>query len=193
MISPSDNDDGWSKLIVAGKESPGVVTISGATRTIGWDVKDADGQDGASTTRKGEPVGKFDATFYLVDDPVLGSDFDEWDDFQQLLLSSVAGESPVALEVVHPELQRLGWTAAVLSSLGDMVNDGMGGATTKVSFLEHRPPQAKPANSPSGTKTGGSGGSGGSGTGPAETEADKKIREAEAELEQLKEEGENLW
>jgi len=186
MIDPSANPDGWNKIVFAGVASPGTCTISGATKAIGWDIKNASGQTGAASSRKGEPIGKFTATFHLVDDPDQGSDFDEWDAFEELLWSSVDGEEPVALEVVHPDLQRLKWTAAVLASMGEMKLDGKGGATIKIGFIEHRPPKPKTTGSASKTKAGGGGS-------PAETEGDKKIRDAEKELQQLVDEGNELW
>ena len=177
MISPAANAEAWNKMITAGTPSPGTVKITGATRTIGWDVKTAKGQTGATSARKGEPIGKFVASHYLVDDPWLGSDYDEWDAYQNLLLSSINGEAPVALEVIHPDLQRLGWTAAVLGSIGEMALDGKGGATVKVAFLEHRPPAPKTTGTATKTKTA----------------ADKAIRDAQEELERLKAEGDKLW
>ena len=186
MISPAQNAAGWNKIIMAGVPSPGVVKITGATRVIGWDVKAAKGQTGASSARKGEPLGKFTASHYLVDDPEFGNDFDEWDAYEALAYSSVRGEDPIALEVIHPDLQRLGWTAAVLGSMGEMMLDGKGGATVKIQWQEHRPPAPKKSSTASKTKAGGGGN-------PPETAADKAIRDAQEELERLKAEGDELW
>jgi len=157
MIRPSRNREAWDHIVLAGLPSPGTCVVSGATRAIGWDVKDADGQAGASSSRKGEPIGKFDCTFHLVDDPseTVYGDFEAWDAFHDLCMVSVSEDKPIALEVVHPDLNRLGYTAVVLREMGDMVLDGKGGATVKVGFLEYRPPKPKDTGGVGSTKTGG--------------------------------------
>ncbi len=171
MIPPSQNPDGWNKMIVAAVPSPGTVVLSNLSRAIGWDVKNADGQKGASTSRKGQPVGKFDATFYLTDDPADGevTDFERWDGFEALLFVSVEGAEAWGLEVVHPDLNRLGYTAIVLDKMGQVVHDKKGGGSVKVSFLEYRPPSDTDTGGPTQTKTatpGGGGGGGSDGGGP---------------------------
>ena len=133
--------------------SPGQCRLSGHKRVTGWDVKDAQGQDGASTARKGDPIGKFTATFYLVDDPNAEvSDFTLWDDFQALLESSKNGDAPKALDIEHPDLLRNGFHSIVLDTMGEMVPDGKGGASIVVSLMEYKPPKKKKAAGPSGSK-----------------------------------------
>lgn len=180
MIAPSENRAAWEKLVLAGVPSPGTVAITGQKRVIGWDVQAASGQTGATTKRKGEPIGEFDATFFLTDEAAEGgSDFENWDRFESLILSSVEGTDPKALEIIHPDLNRLGFTAVVLGELGELKNDGKGGATITVHFLEYRPPAPKRSTSPRSTNT-------------QETEGDRRIREAEAELNRVVEEGKDL-
>ena len=143
-----------NKLIVAGQESPGFVSLSGHERPQGWDVKDASGQDGGTTTRKGKPVGKFSMEHQLSDWPDESgkSDYDEWPAWQALLESSTSGKDPIALEVVHPDLQRNGFTAVVLDKIGPHVEDGKGGGKIKVDVIEYCPPKPKPAGAPSKAK-----------------------------------------
>jgi hypothetical protein len=181
MIPPNwANADIWSTLVVAGMASPGVVTISGHTREVGWDVQDAKGQEGATTTRKGGPIAKFTATFYLVDELDANgySDFDYWPAFQALIESSFTGAEPVALEVYHPDLARNYITAAVLAKMGPMVPDGKGGATIAVDMMQYRPKKPKASGSASTTKT--------------KTAGDQAVADAEAELNALLKEGESL-
>jgi hypothetical protein len=185
MIVPPnhENVDAWSHLIVAGMYSPGVVTLSGHERVIGWDDQAAKGQDGATSSRTGEPLGKFTASFYLVDEEYITageSDFTEWELFQQLLESSTAGEEPVALEIYHPDLARNHFTAIVLGKMGAMVPDGKGGANIAVELREHRPKKTKPSGGASKTKT------------TPETAGDKAVRDAEKELQDLIDAGKNL-
>ena len=143
-----------NKLIVAGQESPGFVALSGHERAEGWDVKNASGQDGGTTTRKGRDVGKFTAEFQLSDWPDESgkTDYDGWASFQALLRTTVDGKTPLALEAVHPDLQRNGFTAVVLDKIGPHVEDGKGGGTIKVDFIEYCPPKPKPAGAPSKAK-----------------------------------------
>lgn len=178
MIPPSYAWPAWNKLLVCGVPSPGVVRLSGHVRTIGWDVKDASGQDGGTTTRKGKSVGKFTAEFELSDDP-MATDFAEWDSFEALLMTSISGTEPEAMEVIHPDLQRNGFSAVVLAQIGEMIPDGTGGARIKVDFIEYAPPKPKAtgaAGKPKGT-----------------TETDPRVDEAEKAMDEAKKAGEGLW
>lgn len=176
-VSPFADELGWSKMYIGGMWSPGTMELSGHTRKVGWDVKQASGQDGGTSTRKGGEVPQFDADFYLVDDPVLGNDFDEWPAFQKMLEDTIRGDKPKAVPVIHPDLNRNYITEACLRSMGEMKPDGRGGASIRVGFIEFKPPKPKPAAPPEKA---------------TETEGDRRIREAQEELEGLLEEGENL-
>jgi hypothetical protein len=184
MIPPNyANVETWSKIIVAGIPSPGVLkSLTGHERAIGWDIQNAKGQDGGTSSRTGEPLGKFVATFYLVDevDETGLSDFDRWDDFQRLLESSICYDEPVALDVYHPDLARNYFSAIVLRKMGEMIPDGKGGATISVELGEHRPKQTKPSGSASQTKT------------TPKTKGDQAVEDAEKELDALLEEGKKL-
>ena len=135
----------WDVLRIGNVRSPGGGTISGADWKFGGDVKDADAQKGATTSRINEPLKRFDAEFFIVNtvDDLGTSEFDLWDPFQALLESSVSGTEPVALEVYHPALSQNHITAVTVAMIGQVVPDDRGGARVKVSFIEYRPP--KPA------------------------------------------------
>jgi len=178
MIDPSNNADAWNRLIVNGVASPGTVRLSGHKKEIGWDIKDASGQDGGTTTRKGEPVKQFSATFTLLDDPFVGSDFADWDAFQAMLELSVVTDPPTALDIVHPDLQRNGVGAASVKSIGEMALDGLGGATIVVEFLEYRPAKKKPPGSSQSPKATG--------------DSDPRVDAAEKELDDVIEDGASL-
>ena len=139
-----------NKVIAAGVSSPGFVKLEGFERPKGWDVKDASGQDGGTTTRKGQPVGKGSFVHQLSDWPDESgkTDYDEWPAWQALWESTTDGKTPVAIEVVHPELQRLHYTALVLDKIGPHAEDGKGGGSIKIDVLEYAPPKPKPAGSP---------------------------------------------
>lgn len=139
-----------------GQESPGVVKLSGHSRVQNIDVKESDGQKGATTTWKGTKAGKFTATFSLVYDPSTGfNDFALWDDFAELLWSTVppaSGAKPVAKDIWHPDLERNGFQSVILDTMGEMVHDGKGGATIAVTFSEYFPPKPAKASTSSGSK-----------------------------------------
>jgi hypothetical protein len=146
-----DDADLYGSIVLAGVRSPGVVTLSGHNRKIGWDVKKAPGQSGASTTRTSEDPVEFTASFFLVKDDAQGiDDISAWPAFLDLIKSTVAGTTPKALDIYQPDLAENDIKSVVLSEIGGVVHDGMGGQTRTIKFLEYRPAKAK-GGSPSGS------------------------------------------
>ena len=177
MIDPETGASQWNVIIVGGKRSPGVVRLDGPGLVIGWDIQNASGMTGAVTRRVAEPLKEFGAEFELSNevDDLNVSDFDLWDEFESLLRSTVVtGKKPFALDVYHPDLARVGITAATIKSIGMLQLDGKGGGKIKVQFIEFRPP--KPNKPVASTKT----------------EGDKKIDAANAELKALQKEWESI-
>lgn len=153
MPSPFDFPDLYSCIVLGGMKSPGVVTITGHDRKIGWDVKKGPGQSGASTTRTSEDPVEFTCSFYLVRDASRGvDDFERWDEFATLVYSTIAGQTPKALDIYHPNLAENDIKSVVLSSFGGAVHDGKGGVTYAIKFLEYRPAKSK-GGSPNGSST----------------------------------------
>ena len=135
----------YSSIILGTTPSPGQVTLSGHERKEAWDVKSAKGQDGATTSLNGKPIGRFKAKFSLLKD--YGADDDQfarWDEFQRLIESTTNGPKPTALPIYHPDLARNGYTEVTNGGVGGLTHDGKGGATVEVEFLEYRPPKPKP-------------------------------------------------
>ncbi len=153
-MNPIDNAELYDTVLLAGKRSPGFVTLSGHDRNQKWDVKAADGAGGASTTYKGEEIAQFTASFQLVKDPVLDLDeFAEWSDFAAILRSTLPPKGkPKALDIYHPDLAANDIKSVCQASIGGMVHDGKGGATVAVKFIEYRPAKKK-GGSPSGSTT----------------------------------------
>jgi hypothetical protein len=152
-MNPHDNPDAFDHISLAGSKSPGLVTLSGHGLAEKWDVKDANGQDGSSTTRKGKKLAAFKATFFLTKDPAAAvDDFVAWDFFLPVLKSSTSGEVPVGLDIYHPDLAELEISSVVITKIGGKKHDGKGGATVDVEFLQYRPPKKKKATGPSGSK-----------------------------------------
>jgi hypothetical protein len=152
-FSPVGFEEFWDKMLVGGVLTPGRVTISGHGQEVKWDIKAGDGQDGASTTRKGLNPNAFSTTFQLaLDWDHQVDEFAEWDRFLPILQSSFNSDTPNALTIYHPDLAELQITSAVVKKIGGKVHDGTGGATVKVDWLEYRPPKPKPPKSPSQAK-----------------------------------------
>jgi hypothetical protein len=153
FINPLDHPEAYEHIVLAGKRSPGVVTLSGHDRKIGWDIKKGPGQSGATTTRTSEDPVEFTCTFYLVRDDVQGiDDLQEWPTFLALIDSTVSGPTPKALDIYHPDLIIQGISSVVKGTVVGTVHDGKGGQTIAVKFLEYKPPKPK-KGSPSGSKT----------------------------------------
>lgn len=158
-MRPYEQDAELSCIILGTVRSPGVVKLTGHRRTLDWDVKKAKGQNGATSTLNGQPLGEFEAEFQLADDgadPNGPTDFDLWEDFQRVIWSTVNGPKPKALPIYHPDLARNLYTEVVLRDMGEMIHDGKGGAIVKVKFGEHRPPKPKPPAKAQGAPTPGS-------------------------------------
>ncbi len=146
--NPIQDEEIYTAIYLAGTLSPGVVTLSGHDRVIGWDVKKAAGTKGATLTRTSEDPVEFTCSFYLTDE----ADFEAWPAFATLLNSTIVGATPKALDIYHPDLASNGIFSVVLKSFGGVVHDGQGGQTIAVKLLEYRPP-AKATGSPSGSKS----------------------------------------
>lgn len=148
-----DDPDLYEYIVLGGKRSPGIVTLSGHDRNDKWDVQAGQGNDGATTSRKGTDPAQFTASFYLSRDNSLSrDDFEFWPEFRALIDSTVAGASPKALAIYHPDLAANGISAVCRASVGGFTYDEMGGATVVVKFIEYRPPKKKGGGSPNGSK-----------------------------------------
>lgn len=144
--NPVDNEDLYQSIVLGGLSSPGVVTLSGHDRTIGWDVKKGAGQSGATTTRNSDDPAEVTCSFYLADN----DDFEAWPAFLDRAKSTISGAKPVALDVYHPDLAENDIKSVVLKKIGGVVHDKKGGQTRMLVLLEYRPP--KPAGgTPSGS------------------------------------------
>jgi hypothetical protein len=146
---PISDPDLYDHIELGGVQSPGVVTITGHDRKIGWDIKKGSAQSGATTTRSCDDPVEFTCSFYLVDE----EEFAAWATFLAVINSTVSGKSPSALDVYHPDLAENDIKSVVKATVMGTVHDGKGGQTRVVKFLEYRPPR-KAGGSPSGSKAG---------------------------------------
>jgi hypothetical protein len=142
MTAPYLYPDLYRSIVLGKAVSPGVVTLSGHDREASWEVAEAKGQTGASSTLNGSPVGEFQASFYLasVEDQIA------WPAFQRVIESTVNGPEPVALPVYHPDLAANRFTEVCGRNVGGIVRDSNGGVTVLVKFIEYRPAKTKPSS-----------------------------------------------
>jgi hypothetical protein len=136
--SPILHEELYDVVVVRGVTSPGIVTLSGHDRSIGWDIKKGPGQSGATTTRTSEDPVEFTATFTLTDQV----DFDAWPAFLDVLKATV-GATPKAADIYHPDLAVNDIKSVVLRKIGGVVHDGEGGQSIAITLLEYRPPKPK--------------------------------------------------
>lgn len=142
---PISNEPLFNSIVLAGKRSPGVVTISGHDREIDWDVKVGQGVDGATTTIKAIPPIKFTCTFSLLKDEGLGiNQFEEWETFAKVIKATVKGATPKAVDIYHPDLASNDIKSVCYATIGGKVHDGKGGQTVAVKFQEYRQPKPAP-------------------------------------------------
>ncbi len=146
-VDPINDPDLFNVIDLGGVFSPGVVTLSGHDDVVDWDVKAAEGQKGASMTRKGGKPRSFKASFSMA----TPEQFAAWPAFRDAINSTVKGTTTSAIDIYHPRLASQGITSVVKGTIGGTVDDGKGGQTIVVTFQEYAPP--KPAGgSPSGSK-----------------------------------------
>ena len=156
MPNVFDNEELYNSIVLNGKTSPGVVTLSGHNRKTEWDIHGGPFLSGAWMVMKWTPPISFTATFYLVKDPGRGvDDFAAWDAFVPVIEATVQGRTPKAVPIYHPDLAANKITSVVKAEIGGMQYDGLGGAIVAVKFQEYRPPKFQggspkptPANDP---------------------------------------------
>lgn len=139
VVNAVENEYLYEAIVLGGVRSPGVVTLSGHTSKENWDVKKSNGTAGATMTRKGREPCVFKCSFYLAD----VEDFEAWPAFREVIESTVAGKTPKAIDIYHPDLAEVGIKAVVKGEVLGAEHDGKGGVTRVVEFTEYMPP--KPA------------------------------------------------
>jgi hypothetical protein len=146
---PINDPELFAVLDLGGVSSPGTVTLSGHDDVVEWDVKAAEGQKGASLTRKGTKPPSFKASIYMATEEQIG----QWPAFRDAVNATVKGKTTTAVDVYHPDLAAQGITSVVKGTIGGTTYDGKGGQTIVVTFQVYAPPVAS-GGSPSGSKNG---------------------------------------
>jgi len=139
LANPVDNPDLYEAIELGGRRSPGKVELSGHDRAAKWDVKTAKGKKGGTTTLDAIGPIEFTATFTLS----TVEEFDEWEAFSKIIRSTIAGTTPKAIDIYHPDLAEQDITSVVQGKIVGRKHDGKGGQVITVTFQEYLPPKPK--------------------------------------------------
>ena len=141
-VGPSAAFPAVDSITVANVPAPGKWTLLSGPKVYGWEVRKGMYLSGATVVPTGDDL--VEAEFLVeIWDPI---DFVAFKVFRASFLKKaligVAG-APVAaaLGIDHPELQELGCSSVVVKEINPVLNDGFGVWTTRVKFLQYRPPQ----------------------------------------------------
>lgn len=162
-----DHPEAWD-VTVAGVTWGGASEISGLKRSMGWDIQDADGENGASLTRKGLKLSRFSIRFGMVVDP--SQDIDqqtEWyDTWVPLLNSCFVAEEPIGLSLENAEAQALQVDSFVVEDIGQVYRNGEddGDCYADVACVQYAPAKKVSTKGPSGSKGSSGGSTGGYGS-----------------------------
>lgn len=141
MPTPMQMGAVLDKTQVGTMVSPGTCRWSGHRRAEEWEIQKARGTAGATTLHGAPPIKRPVLNLHLVTE----EDFDQWPAFRDYCKSLTAGSKPRAVQVLHPDLQSNDFTALTLDFVGELVYDGLGGATVQIGFIEYNPAKPKPA------------------------------------------------
>lgn len=151
--NPVDTPELYDYVTLAGKRSPGIAKCTGFARGQKWDIKDGDGQDGATTTLKGTKIAQGTITLFLWKDQENDVDhFADYDVWRDVFAGSVGNKSR-GLDLYYPDTARLKIKSISIEEEGILKHDGKGGATVDIKVLEFKPPKPKPAETPIASKT----------------------------------------
>jgi hypothetical protein len=101
------------KAVVAGRETPGLVEIIGASAPRRWDERKGYGLSGATVVYRGQGLAKFTVRLRLY----TTQDWDDWHAWKSLVAAPPPGKRAKALDIVHPLLADLEITAIVVNEV----------------------------------------------------------------------------
>lgn len=125
------------KLKLAGRLSPGLCDITGASSPRKWEEREGYGFSGAMIVFRGIGLGRFTAKFRLY----TAIDWTDWQQFKSLLYKPPVGVRAKAMDVYHPLLHEIGIVSCVVEDLIQPEQTGDGEWTIEVRFIEYRSPK----------------------------------------------------
>jgi hypothetical protein len=158
-VNPIDFPALWDTIKIAGKQSPGIATITdSAGRPYKWDKKEGPGTEGDTKTYRGQRSSDFSITFLLW----TREHFAEWDAFSPLLeYDASKGKAIKAVAIEHPGLNALKIRNVIVEFVGVPQPKSDGTTTIKVDFSEYYPAKNRNATgTPTSAKSSSSSGPG---------------------------------
>ena len=157
--NPIDNPQDF--VMLGGKRTPGIATITGFRRPRRWDERASTGMAGATLVYRGQPLQSGKLIILLTST----EDFDAWASFRAVLepLPPVPATQTDAifirqrgriLDISHPLLDDLNIHRVVVEEDGQPEQTDDGQWTVEIALKEHRPPVRviqRPVASTSGT------------------------------------------
>lgn len=114
MSNPLRDPDAHDYALLAGKKTPGLVSITGASAPRNWDIRNGYGLSGAHVVYTGDGLAKFTIRIFCWEE----EHFDAYDaDIHPLVRKGPRGVRPKALDVSHPYLADLGIASMVVEDL----------------------------------------------------------------------------
>ena len=123
-------------VLLEGKRSPGLATISGADNKSRWDERRGFALSGARVVYRGMGLSRPTLTLrlYTVDD------WAGWHQWRPLVQRPPVGERATASDIWHPILEDLGITAVVVENVLQPKQTAPGEWTIEIKLIEHRAP-----------------------------------------------------
>jgi hypothetical protein len=134
-------------VILAGKRSPGIADIIGASSPRRWDERRGYGLSGATLIFRGVQLAKWTLQLRLY----TPEDWADWHAWKRLVQRPPAGARPKAMDIWHPILEELGVKAAGVEDLLQPLQTADGEWTIEIKMIEYRRPEFKLAK-PEGAK-----------------------------------------
>lgn len=147
MPNPLATPDLYDYIVLAGKKSPGLCDVSGASTPRDWDVRKGYGLSGATVVYTGDGLAKFTVRLLLWEE----AQFDAWDVWRALVKKTPAGTKPKAQDISHPFLAELGITSAVVEDELQWVQVEPGLFAKDIKFLQFRGKPAASLGKPTGS------------------------------------------
>lgn len=125
------------KFLLAGKVSPGLCEVTGASSPRKWDELDGYGLSGARLRFRGIALSHFSIDVRLIDDV----DWVDWYAFKPLLDKPPLGQFAKSMDIFHPHLHDLGIASVVVDDMDQPVQTEDGIWTVTIKFIEWRVPK----------------------------------------------------
>ncbi len=122
--------------LVAGKRTPGIAEIHGASSPRKWDERKGYGLSGATVVFRGVGLAKPTMVLRLY----TAEDWAAWHEFAPIVARPPSGQRPRSLEIWHPILEDLGVRSVVVQDVSQPEQTTDGEWTITIKLIEFRRP-----------------------------------------------------